>query len=130
MNFGYTIIYVADVTAAVEFYERAFGLARRFVHESGQYAEMETGATVLAFTANTLAAQSVTDRFTENKPDGIPAGIEIAFTSSDVESDFSKAVKAGATVIQEPKTKPWGQTVGYVRDLNGVIVEIGSPVSE
>jgi lactoylglutathione lyase len=47
----------------------------------------------------------------------------------DVEGELAKAVKVGAaTVVREPKTKPWGQAVGYVRDLNGVIVEIGSPV--
>lgn len=129
MKFGYTIIYVADVSATVEFYERAFGLSRRFVHESGQYAEMETGGTTLAFTANALAAQNVTDRFMENKPNENPAGIEIAFTTDDVETAFAKAVECGAAVVQKPKTKPWGQTVGYVRDVNGVIVEIGSPIS-
>ena len=41
MRLGYVILYVPKVVAAVEFYERAFGLARRFVHESGRYAEME-----------------------------------------------------------------------------------------
>ena len=49
MKLGYVIVYVADVAATVAFYERAFSLKRRFVHESGQYAEMETGATALAF---------------------------------------------------------------------------------
>ena len=49
VRLGCAIIYVPDVTAAVEFYERAFGLARRFVHDSGEYAEMETGATALGF---------------------------------------------------------------------------------
>jgi lactoylglutathione lyase len=28
--------------------------------------------------------------------------------------------------VAEPKTKPWGQTVAYVRDPDGVLVEIGS----
>ena len=55
MQLGYTLVYVADVAATVDFYERAFGLARRFVHDSGSYAEMETGATALAFAAETLA---------------------------------------------------------------------------
>ncbi len=128
MKFGYTIIYVGDVSASVEFYEKAFGLSRRFIHESGQYAEMETGGTTLAFTANELAAENITDRFTENNPNEAPAGIEIAFTTEYVEAEFAKAVKAGATAVREPKTKPWGQVVGYVRDLNGVIIEIGSPV--
>ena len=49
MKLGYTSIYVADVLATIDFYERAFGLKRRFVHESNLYAELNTGETVLAF---------------------------------------------------------------------------------
>ena len=45
MRFGYTILYVADVAASLDFYERALGQHRRFVHESGQYAELDTGET-------------------------------------------------------------------------------------
>jgi hypothetical protein len=37
VRYGYTGVYVADVAATLEFYERACGLARRFLHESGQY---------------------------------------------------------------------------------------------
>jgi catechol 2,3-dioxygenase-like lactoylglutathione lyase family enzyme len=55
MRYGYTIIYVPDVAAALAFYEQAFGLVRRFLHESGQYGELETGATVLAFSRHDLA---------------------------------------------------------------------------
>jgi hypothetical protein len=29
-------------------------------------------------------------------------------------------------VAAEPVTKPWGQTLAYVRDLNGVLVELAS----
>ena len=71
MKLGYTIIYVADVLATVAFYEKAFGLARRFVHESNLYAEMETGSTALAFageafaeTAQTTTAGEATSRGT------------------------------------------------------------------
>lgn len=46
MRYGYTIIYVADVTATLAFYEQAFGLSRRFLDASSQYGELETGATV------------------------------------------------------------------------------------
>ena len=31
----YTILYVDDVQASLAFYERAFGIERGFVHESG-----------------------------------------------------------------------------------------------
>ena len=38
MKLGYTILYVSDVAASPQFFERAFGLKRRFLHESGTYA--------------------------------------------------------------------------------------------
>lgn len=37
MKFAHTILYVPDVVRAIEFYERAFGFQRRFVHESGEH---------------------------------------------------------------------------------------------
>ena len=48
MKFGYTIIYVPDVPASLRFFEDAFGFARRFLHESNTYGELETGETTLA----------------------------------------------------------------------------------
>lgn len=57
MQFGYTILYVEDVPATVAFYEAAFGLSRRFVHEEGDFGEMDTGATALAFSSLKLMAR-------------------------------------------------------------------------
>ena len=37
--FAYTIVYVDDVDASLAFVERAFGLARRFLVETGDYGE-------------------------------------------------------------------------------------------
>lgn len=56
MQFGYTIIYVPDVSASLAFFTRAFGIERRFLHASGTYGELETGVTVLAFAAHSLGA--------------------------------------------------------------------------
>ena len=126
MRFGYTIVYVRDVESSVAFYEQAFGLQRRFVDQSGQYAEMETGETTLAFALNDLGASNLPGGFRRNDPAEPPAGIEIAFLTEDVDAAFRKALEAGATSAAEPKTKPWGQSVAYVRDRDGVLVEIGS----
>jgi lactoylglutathione lyase len=128
MKLGYTILYVKDVTESVEFYELAFGLQRRFVHESGQYAEMETGATALAFAAVQLAGSNLPDGFRENTLSQPPAGIEIGLVTEDVVAAFAQAVATGAVAVVEPKTKPWGQTVAYVRDLDGILVELCSPI--
>ena len=126
MRFGYAIAYVQQVERSVAFYERAFGLKRRFVDESGQYAEMETGETTLAFAANELGQSNLPGGFRENDPAEPPAGVEIAFVAEDVGAAFRCALEAGATKVAEPKTKPWEQTVAYVRDPDGVLVEIGS----
>lgn len=129
MKLGYVILYVPDVEAAVVFYERAFGLARRFVHESKTYAEMETGATALAFASEAMAATSVPD-FRRNRPGDDPAAVEVGLVSADVGKAFESAVANGAVPVKPPTAKPWGQTVSYVRDLNGFLVEICSAVGE
>ncbi len=54
MQLGYTIVYVPDVEASLAFFETAFGLSRRFLHESGTYGELDTGATTLSFAAQAL----------------------------------------------------------------------------
>lgn len=117
MKFSYTILYVKDVAQSVAFYEKAFDLKQRFIHESGQYAEMETGGTTLAFTSNELAKSNLPHGFQENSLSNLPAGIEVGFVAEDVSAAFSGAVEAGAVAVVEPKIKPWGQTVAYVRDL-------------
>ena len=86
MKLGYTILYVKDVPRSVAFYEDAFGLSRRFVHEAGMYAEMDTGATTLSFAANGLAKSNLPCGFQENDPANPPAGFEIAFTTDDVQT--------------------------------------------
>ncbi|MGL4619314.1 VOC family protein [Chroococcidiopsis sp.] len=128
MKFSYTILYVKDVSQAVAFYERAFSLKKRFMHEGGQYAEMETGGTTLAFASNELARSNLPQGFQENSISNPPAGIEVGFVTEDVSAAFANAMNAGAVVVVEPKVKPWGQTVAYVRDLDGILIEIASPM--
>ena len=127
MKLGYMIVYVPDVAATVEFYERAFGLTRRFVHESGQYAEMETGATALAFAAEDLVSATCSG-FRLNRLDADAAGAEVGLVTDDVAASFARATEAGAVAVLAPTRKPWGQTVSYVRDCNGFRVEICSAV--
>ena len=62
MRFGYTIIYTDDVEKSIEFFERAFGLKRRFVHESG-YGELDTGSTALAFATHDLGRGNLPDGY-------------------------------------------------------------------
>jgi lactoylglutathione lyase len=126
MKFGYTIIYVANVEATALFYERAFGIKRRFVHESNQYAEMETGQTTLAFASNEMRILNELEIMGNDLANLRATGFEVAFVTENVEQSYTLAVSQGAISVAKPKLKPWGQQVAYVRDLNGVIIEICS----
>ena len=128
MRFGYTILYVDDVSRAIDFYERAFGLTCRFVSDDATYGEMETGDTTLSFASHSLVGGSLPGGYRHNDPAEPPAGVEIGFVMDDVPAAWDAAVAAGAVVVSAPTTKPWGQTVAYVRDPNGTLVELGEPV--
>jgi lactoylglutathione lyase len=122
MRFAATICYVPDVTAAVRFYTEAFGLEQGFADPGGTYATLQAEGAVLAFAAY------------ENAPDtggaaDKPAGFEVWIEAEDVPSAYWRALEVGAEDVHGPVTKPWGQVVAYVKDPNGILVEVGSPVS-
>lgn len=127
MRLGYTIIYVPDVAATVAFYEAAFGLERRFIHESGLYAEMATGETTLSFAGEEMAEMNGL-AIRPNSARDLPAGIEICLVTDSPDTAYEHALAAGALAAKAVEEKPWGQRVGYVRDINGCLVEICSPV--
>lgn len=128
MKFGYSIIYVENVVKTIEFYEQAFCLNRKFIHESLTYAELDTGETTLAFAANE-SAEANDLAISPNRKDGLAAGFETCLVTDNVQTAYDHAIANGASPISKPTPKPWGQIVSYVRDLNGCLVEICTPVA-
>lgn len=128
MKLGYAIHYVKDVKATVEFYERAFDLKRSYMAENGAYGELATGDTKLGFVAASFVKETLPGGFRAAQSDEAPPPFEVAFTTDDVAAALDRAVKAGARQVLAPTKKPWGQTISYVRDLNGNLVEICTPV--
>jgi len=124
MRFGYTIVYVSDVAASLDFFERAFGLSRRFLHESGGYGELETGATALAFAQHDVARSNLGRDYLAAGASGSPLGMEVGLVTDDVQAAYDRAVEAGAEALAQPVQKPWGQTVAYVRCPDGTLVEL------
>src|ERR1700761_4728496 len=99
MKFGYTILYVPDVEAALAFYEKAFAFKRRFLDETGRYGELDTGATTLGFASESLALENAQTKITPNRADKSACAIEIAFTTDDVEGAMKRAIDAGAASV-------------------------------
>eukprot|EP01030_Chromulinospumella_sphaerica_P023744 gene23744-23793_t len=118
MQLGYTILYVADVPATLKFYEAAFGLTTRFLHDSGDYGELETGSTALAFSSHSLMRQL--GKYPHAASPTAPC-FEIALCTPDVAAALERAIAAGATPMRPLEVMPWGQTIAYVADINGFL---------
>lgn len=135
MRFGYTILYVRSVPNTLSFYNKAFNFPTRFIVPGNDYGELNLpGPTTLAFAAETFVQKSLGENtFTLNRKEERAAGAEISFVTEkgeDIQECLDRVVKAGAVVVSEPKQKPWGQWVGYVRDVDGFLVELCTPVKE
>ncbi len=126
MILRYTILYVDDVPSTLDFFERAFGLQRGFLHESGDYGELKTGETKLAFSSTALMQQLEKN---PAAPNAKSPTFEIAFETENVKAALERAIDAGATLIQDARDEPWGQTTSYVSDPNRYLVEICSAVT-
>ncbi len=128
MKLGYVIAYVDDVPSALAFYYQAFGLQTRFIDPTNSYGELETGGTALAFAQHATAQSNLPSGYRPLSEQGPPPGMEIGLLTDDVPAALLRAVTAGATTLAEPKVKPWGQTVAYVRCPFGLLVEICTSV--
>ena len=128
MKYGYTIFYVANVEETIHFYESAFGFNRKFVTPEKDYGELLTGATTIAFASLALGQSNFKKGFEKIVNSERPIGMELAFVTENIEKDFQKAISAGATEFEAIIEKPWGQKVGYLRDNNGLLIEICTPI--
>ncbi|MBA4260752.1 MAG: glyoxalase [Comamonadaceae bacterium] len=128
MKLGYTIVYVSDVAASLAFFEQAFGLQRRFLHESGSYGELDTGETTLSFAAHALGDMNFVGGHVHADTSAQPLGFELALVTDDVSTAHARALATGAREMAPPVHKPWGQVVSYVRCPDGVLVELCTPV--
>lgn len=129
MKYAYTILYVNDVPETIDFYKKAFGFEQKFVAPENDYGELISGDTTIAFASIDLGSLNFKQGFEEIGNSKKPFGVEMAFTTKDIESDFKKAIDAGAEVFEPLMEKPWGQKVGYVLDNNGFLIEICTPMN-
>ncbi|XP_021857327.1 uncharacterized protein [Spinacia oleracea] len=128
--YAYTVLYVKDVAKSVAFYAKAFGVNVRRLDNSHRWGELESGQTTIAFTQ---IHQHETDEVTgevqtfQSKHERGP--IEVCFDYADVDAAYKRAVENGAEAVSEPEQKEWNQKVGYVRDIDGMVVRLGSNVT-
>jgi len=128
LQYAYTILYVDDVLKTIEFYANAFGFKQKFLTPEKDYGEIVSGTTTLSFANIELGNSNFKNGFTKSTNQEKPFGFELAFTTHEVEKVMENAIKNGAILLSKTVEKPWGQKVGYLRDINGFIIEICTPI--
>ena len=129
IKFGYTIVYVENVEKAINFFESAFGMSRKFITEESDYGELNTGETTLSFACHELGQSNFSGGYVNGSESKEPLGTEIALVTTDVEASHASALHHGAIELKAPNQKPWGQTVSYVRCPSGILLELCTPIT-
>ncbi len=119
---------VADASAAIEFYGRAFGATERFrlTEPSGRvgHAELQLGQQVVM----------LSEPFPEYGIDApepgrrVPAAIHLHVDDADAMA--ARAVEAGATVVFELQDRFYGERSGRLRDPFGYEWILGHSIEE
>ncbi|MFQ5851544.1 MAG: VOC family protein [Candidatus Binatia bacterium] len=121
----YVILIVEDMDRALRFYTDVLGL--RLGHRSGDYAQLDTGATRLGL--YTRGAMAKTLGMSLKAPAHDAPGFEIGFKVPDVGEAFAELVGRGASTVMPPTDRPWGQRTAYVRDPDGHLIQLAQDIS-
>ncbi|MGM9480056.1 VOC family protein [Roseateles sp. NT4] len=123
MKFASTRLIAADIKAMVSFYELVTGRQAEWL--APVFAEIVTPAATLAIgSAKTVAL------FKEGSAE--PAANRTAlleFMVEDVDAEFER-LKDKASWVHEPKMLPWGNKSAQLRDPEGSIVSLFTPVTD
>jgi predicted enzyme related to lactoylglutathione lyase len=113
------VLIVSDLNRALKLYGAGFGLD---LHVDDHHGDDP-------WTSGRHAATSWTDgafmhfALYASKDGEVTSGAQIAFRVADLEAAHGRAVAAGAEVIHEPRSQPWGRSARY-RDFDGNVIEL------
>ncbi len=116
----YVVLIVEDLDRALRFYTGVLGL--KLGHRSGDYAQLDTGATRLALYARGAMAKTLGMRLEAPAPNA--PGFEIGFKVANVDAAFSELITRGASPVVPPTDRFWGQRTAYLRDPDGHLIEL------
>ncbi|MCU0501806.1 MAG: VOC family protein [Anaerolineae bacterium] len=124
-----TVIYTQDVRAALEFYQRAFGLATRFYDDAYDYGELDVDGAILGIASHSLGELVMPGTYRASDGGDRGTSIEISFIVEDVTQAFEQALAAGADALARPKRMPWGAIVAYLRSPEGTLIGLSTSVN-
>jgi lactoylglutathione lyase len=116
----YVILIVDNLDRALRFYTEVLGL--KLGHRSGDYAQLDTGATRLALYTRSAMATTLGMSLEAPRPDA--PGFEIGFKVADVDAAVKELIARGVAPVVPPTDRFWGQRTAYVRDPDGHLIEL------
>jgi lactoylglutathione lyase len=129
MKLSFVIIYVEDLNTMLGFYRDIFDLKVKLIHESGLYAELDTGSTTFGLSQTQLAESLVSRGYTKASLKSKPANIQISFEPADIKETIKMALDRGAVLVADAEVKPWGWESAMIRDPEGNLIELAREVS-
>ncbi len=123
MKFASVRVIARDIKSLVSFYEKVTNARAEWL--APVFAEIVTPAATLAFGAAETVAL-----FKEGS--AVPGSNRTAiveFQVDDVDAEFAR-LKDEVDVVHEPKMLPWGNRAAQIRDPEGTLVSMYTPVTE
>ena len=119
----FTSIFSADVDTTAAFYERLFGMRRHF--DSDWFVILthpDAGGLELGILerANAIVPESAR---------AAPAGFMVSFVVADCEAVWERARELSAELVEPPTDMTYGQRRALLRDPEGTLIDISSPLS-
>jgi len=119
----YVILVVDDLDRALQFWTGTLGL--QLGHRTaGEYAQLETGATRIAFFTRKGMAAVLGDAAA-----GHNDHFEVGFKVDDVDAAYEELVADGAQGVVPPTDRAWNQRTAYLRDPDGHLVELAQDLT-
>jgi predicted enzyme related to lactoylglutathione lyase len=125
MKFVSARIITADLPRLVQFYEHVTGLSvTRYTED---FVELQTATATLGIGTPRTLALSGGDAV------ATPAhnrSVFLEFRVADVDADYQRLTKAlGTALVQAPTTMPWGNRSLLLRDPDGNLLNLFTPVT-
>jgi len=126
LKFDAAGLFVTEMEKMVLFYRDVIGMKSSW--KSGEpFAELFSGDMRLIMYSREDYEKMISKTFMY--PSELNGALELSFSLpryEDVDKEYERVVKAGASPVFPPTDMEWGQRTSYVSDPDGNLIEIGS----